>query len=119
MKWLAVAKDGADLPTQQTSVLDAMQTISVGETYDFKFAPQTPGDYELRFSSDLGNEVTQNDPRCFRQTHDSAFSLQNAESDRTEAREGVCFCYIECYVEVWRWGQVGAWTVVDILTETF
>jgi len=58
-KWRALAKDGADLPTQRAIVLDALQTISVGETYDFEFAPKEPGDYELRFSSSLGSEVTQ------------------------------------------------------------
>ncbi len=58
-KWHAVAKDGADLPPQQAIVRDAMQPISVGETYDFEFAPKGPGDYELKFCSVLGSEVTQ------------------------------------------------------------
>jgi len=58
VKWRAIAKDGADLPAQQATVQDAVQTISVGETYDYEFAPQAPGQYELRFCSDFGSEVT-------------------------------------------------------------
>ncbi len=59
VKWQAMAKDGADLPAQQATVRDAVQVISVGETYDFEFSPDTPGDYELRFYSDKGNVVSQ------------------------------------------------------------
>ena len=59
MKWRAIAKDGAALPPQQATSQDAVKVISVGETYDYEFAPQAPGDYEFRFCSDLGNEVTQ------------------------------------------------------------
>ena len=58
-KWRALAKDGADLPAQRAVLQDAVQTISVGETYDFEFTPAAPGDYELRFSSPIGNVVTQ------------------------------------------------------------
>jgi FtsP/CotA-like multicopper oxidase with cupredoxin domain len=59
-KWRAIAKDGADLPSQQATVRDAVQSISVGETYDFAFAPKQPGRYELRFFSPIfGSEVTQ------------------------------------------------------------
>jgi hypothetical protein len=59
VKWRAIAKDGASLPPVQATVQDAAQVISVGETYDFEFAPQGPGDYKLRFSSNFGSEVTQ------------------------------------------------------------
>lgn len=59
VQWRAVAKDGADLPVQQATMRDSVQTISVGETYDFEFSPDAPGAYELRFCSDLGSEVTQ------------------------------------------------------------
>jgi hypothetical protein len=59
VKWRAMAKDGADLPPQQATVRDAVQMISVGETYDFQFSPQTPGDYEMRFYSENGSVVTQ------------------------------------------------------------
>lgn len=59
VKWRPLAKDGADLPPQQATVRDAVQMISVGETYDFQFSPQTPGDYEMRFYSENGSVVTQ------------------------------------------------------------
>jgi manganese oxidase len=59
VKWRAIAKDGADLPPQQATVRDAVQNISVGETYDFEFVPKEPGDYQLRFCSPIGSEVTQ------------------------------------------------------------
>ena len=58
-KWRAIAKDGADLPAEQATMQDSARDISVGETYDFEFAPTEPGDYELKFCSLLGNEVTQ------------------------------------------------------------
>ena len=59
VKWRAIAKDGAVLPPQQATVRDAVQMISVGETYDFEFSPDKPGDYELRFYSESGSVVTQ------------------------------------------------------------
>ncbi len=59
VKWRAIAKDGADLPPQQATLQDAMQPISVGETYDYEFVPDQPGPYWLRFTSPLGSEVAQ------------------------------------------------------------
>jgi FtsP/CotA-like multicopper oxidase with cupredoxin domain len=59
VSWRAVAKDGAELPAQQATVRDAVQDISVGETYDFEFSPQKPGAYQLRFCSKIGTEITQ------------------------------------------------------------
>ncbi|HET8667405.1 MAG TPA: multicopper oxidase domain-containing protein [Terriglobales bacterium] len=53
-KWRAVAKDGADLPPQQAMLQDALQPISVGETYEFEFLPKSPGRYELHFAASLG-----------------------------------------------------------------
>ena len=58
-KWRAIAKDGAGLPAEQATIQDSARDISVGETYDFEFAPTEPGDYELKFSSLFGNTVTQ------------------------------------------------------------
>ena len=40
--WKAVAKDGAELPPQQSTSREARQLVSVGETYDFEIQP-TPG----------------------------------------------------------------------------
>jgi len=47
VRWRAVAKDGADLPSAQATVRDARQIISVGEAYDFEFEPTTKGDLRL------------------------------------------------------------------------
>lgn len=49
VKWLPVAKDGADLPQNQATALDARQIISPGETYDFEFQPQKIGELSLEF----------------------------------------------------------------------
>ena len=45
--WRAIAKDGADLPPSQATERPARQTISVGETYDFEFKPQSPAELRL------------------------------------------------------------------------
>ena len=45
--WHAVAKDGADLPTAQATERAARQTVSVGETYDFDFEPQSATELQL------------------------------------------------------------------------
>ena len=42
VQWRAVAKDGADLPPAQATARPARQPISVGETYDFEYAPTAP-----------------------------------------------------------------------------
>lgn len=47
MRWLARAKDGADLPTARRTLQPAVQRVAVGETYDFEFTPPAPGTYEL------------------------------------------------------------------------
>ncbi len=59
VKWRALAKDGADLPAQQATTRDALQVISVGETYDFEVSAEKPGAYQLRFCSKIGTEITQ------------------------------------------------------------
>jgi FtsP/CotA-like multicopper oxidase with cupredoxin domain len=47
VRWRAVAKDGADLPPAQSVEREARQVVSVGETYDFEFEPNTKGDLRL------------------------------------------------------------------------
>jgi manganese oxidase len=47
VQWKAVSKDGAALPPIQSTVRPALQQISVGETYDFEFAPSKPEDLRL------------------------------------------------------------------------
>ncbi|MEO8140067.1 MAG: multicopper oxidase domain-containing protein [Gemmatimonadota bacterium] len=44
--WRRLAKDGADLPTRVATVVAARQSVEVGETYDFEFAPER-GEYRL------------------------------------------------------------------------
>ena len=45
--WRAVAKDGADLPVFQATERPARQIVSVGETYDFEFQPQSTTELRL------------------------------------------------------------------------
>jgi FtsP/CotA-like multicopper oxidase with cupredoxin domain len=46
--WQAVAKDGWTLPAGQATSRPAYQLITVGETYDFKFLPEHPGELTLQ-----------------------------------------------------------------------
>lgn len=46
VQWQRVAKDGADLPRNQATIVPARQFVQVGETYDFLFTPE-PGEYRL------------------------------------------------------------------------
>jgi manganese oxidase len=48
IEWQHVAKDGADLPPNQARSLPADLRIHVGETYDFLWTPDAPGDFTLR-----------------------------------------------------------------------
>jgi len=45
--WRAIAKDGADLPVAQATERPARQVVSVGETYDFEFEPQSASELRL------------------------------------------------------------------------
>ncbi len=47
VSWRAIAKDGANLPSQQATLRPARQTVSVGETYDFEFEPASAADLRL------------------------------------------------------------------------
>jgi len=47
VSWRAIAKDGADLPPRHATMRSARQVIAVGETYDFEFQPQSPGELRL------------------------------------------------------------------------
>jgi FtsP/CotA-like multicopper oxidase with cupredoxin domain len=48
LSWRALAKDGALLPPARATVQPAAQIVTVGETRDFEFTPDAPG--ELMFS---------------------------------------------------------------------
>ena len=44
VRWTPVAKDGADLPSAVRTPRVALQTVSMGETYDFEFMPVQRGE---------------------------------------------------------------------------
>ena len=46
VRWVAQAKDGADLPAALRTVRPAIQTVAVGETWDFQLTPE-PGELVL------------------------------------------------------------------------
>ena len=60
VSWKSIAKDGADLPVQQSLTGPASFLIAPGETYDFQVHPEHDGDMQLTFFLTLFNEtVTQ------------------------------------------------------------
>jgi len=50
--WLAVAKDGAKVPSRLAKPGDAVLHIASGETYDFEFQPEAPGEIPLQIEND-------------------------------------------------------------------
>lgn len=52
--WEPLAHDGWTLPIHQRGGTPARQTVSVGETYDFTFTPQQPGELALEVRRGLG-----------------------------------------------------------------
>jgi FtsP/CotA-like multicopper oxidase with cupredoxin domain len=50
LNWRAVAKDGADLPASQALMRPADQLVAVGETYDFEFQHDGPGEVRLELT---------------------------------------------------------------------
>jgi FtsP/CotA-like multicopper oxidase with cupredoxin domain len=48
VKWRAIAKDGRNLPPAQAREQEALQGITVGETYDFEVQPDKPGELTLQ-----------------------------------------------------------------------
>lgn len=55
--WRALAKDGRDLPENQKTVRPAQQVVSIGETYDFEFIPDTPAEYRLEIFDPIFGKV--------------------------------------------------------------
>ena len=49
LTWRAVAKDGFTLPSQQATLRPSNASVNSGETADFEFTPETPGDLKLQF----------------------------------------------------------------------
>ena len=46
-RWRAIAKDGMDLPSDQSTVRPAQQLMGNGETYDYEFTPTHAGNLRL------------------------------------------------------------------------
>lgn len=55
VSWTPVAQDGADLPPALVRPENAAFRPDVGETYDFLWTPNTPGDYQLRVTTQFEN----------------------------------------------------------------
>jgi FtsP/CotA-like multicopper oxidase with cupredoxin domain len=58
LTWRGVAKDGMDLPSDQSSTGPAEIQMGNGETYDFEFSPSTAGDIRLDITNALGDLLT-------------------------------------------------------------
>lgn len=56
-EWTALAKDGMDLPPGQQRTTPSFQSVSMGETYDFRFEAREPGEYRLEARAGLVNVV--------------------------------------------------------------
>lgn len=54
LQWRPIAKDGATLPAAQSTARETQQVISVGETYDFEFRAQKPGELRLEVRTGRG-----------------------------------------------------------------
>ena len=54
VEWRALAKDGRELPPDQATRRPALQQAGNGETYDFEFTPDAPGDLRFTMSSAAG-----------------------------------------------------------------
>jgi hypothetical protein len=52
LTWRAVAKDGFSLPPQQATVGPSATYVASGETADFEFTPDAPGDARLEVDRD-------------------------------------------------------------------
>jgi FtsP/CotA-like multicopper oxidase with cupredoxin domain len=47
VRWQFVAKDGAELPESQRVAKTARQVVSMGETFDYLYTPEAPGDLRI------------------------------------------------------------------------
>jgi FtsP/CotA-like multicopper oxidase with cupredoxin domain len=57
--WLAIAKDGADLPPRLIKTNEASLHIASGEAYDFEFRSDTPGDIPVQVENPVGHAKVQ------------------------------------------------------------
>jgi FtsP/CotA-like multicopper oxidase with cupredoxin domain len=54
LNWRGIAKDGMDLPADQAIAGPSVAQMGNGETYDFEFSPDAPGDIHLDISAAAG-----------------------------------------------------------------
>ena len=54
--WRAVAKDGANVPSRLAKPGDAVLHIASGETYDFEFQPDAPGEIPFQVENYFNNK---------------------------------------------------------------
>jgi FtsP/CotA-like multicopper oxidase with cupredoxin domain len=63
IEWRCIAKDGFELPATQSMTTRELLSLAVGETRDFEFRPETPGELQIevhlpeRLRASLGIEV--------------------------------------------------------------
>ena len=65
VRWIPVAKDGFDLPEVQRAPQWADRTIAVGETYDYRFTPDLPGELHLELRRGDGKPLVDQLIRVF------------------------------------------------------
>ena len=58
LTWRGIAKDGMDLPGDQSVTGPSEIQMGNGETYDFEFSPTTAGDIRLDITTALGDLLT-------------------------------------------------------------
>ena len=59
VRWRSVAKDGWDLPVSERTLRSALQVVSVGETFDVEFTPQSQGALQLEVRATGGRHALQ------------------------------------------------------------
>ena len=55
VRWRAIAKDGADLPSALATERLAFLPLSNGETYDFEYSPAAPAELRFEITAATGN----------------------------------------------------------------
>jgi FtsP/CotA-like multicopper oxidase with cupredoxin domain len=58
LTWRGIAKDGMDLPPDQSVTAPSEIQMGNGETYDFEFSPTTPGNIRIDITNALGDLLT-------------------------------------------------------------
>jgi FtsP/CotA-like multicopper oxidase with cupredoxin domain len=66
LTWRGIAKDGMDLPLDQSVVGPSEIQMGNGETYDFEFSPTAPGDMRLDVTNAVGDLLTRMPIRVLR-----------------------------------------------------